>query len=144
MSTRRTRYKSSKPSSSSNSSWKKENKNEYRSRDKFVRGILKEKGESSINESPNLNRLRRERHFKCWKCQRLDHVTKDCPNKRTMTIQDGEVVTEGEESENEERKEEIVEVGETSDGSFEEPIVRHVLVTRRALSAQLKEDLVEE
>ncbi|TYK19541.1 Ulp1-like peptidase [Cucumis melo var. makuwa] len=61
-----------------------------------------------------------------------------------MTIQDGEVVTEGEESEHEEGKEEIVEVGEGSDGSFEESIVRDVLVTRRALSAQVKEDLVEE
>ena len=61
-----------------------------------------------------------------------------------MTIKDGEVVTEGEKSENEEGKEEIVEIGEASDGSFEEPIFGHVLVIRRALSAQVKEDLVEE
>ena len=46
LSTRRTRYNSSKPSSSFNSSWKKENKSEYRSRDKFVSGILKEKWKS--------------------------------------------------------------------------------------------------
>ena len=45
---------------------------------------------------------------------------------------------------NEEDKEEVVEVGETSDGSYEEPIVGDVFVTRRALSAQVKEDLVEE
>ena len=86
----------------------------------------------------------RNRDIKCWKCQGLGHVARDCPNKRTMTIQDGEVVIEGEESENREGKEEIVEVGEGSDGSFEESIVRDVLVTRRALSAQVKEDLVEE
>ncbi|KAA0056489.1 uncharacterized protein E6C27_scaffold186G002680 [Cucumis melo var. makuwa] len=62
----------------------------------------------------------------------------------TMTSQDGEVVTEGKESENEEGKEEIVEVGEASDGSFKEPIVGDVLVTKKALSGQVKEDLVEE
>ncbi|KAA0047486.1 Zinc finger, CCHC-type [Cucumis melo var. makuwa] len=72
------------------------------------------------------------------------HVARDCLNKKTMTIQDGEVVTEGEESENEEGKEEIIEVEETSDGSFKKPIVEDALVTRRALSAQVKEDLIEE
>ncbi|KAA0065401.1 reverse transcriptase [Cucumis melo var. makuwa] len=44
LSTRRTRYNSSKPSSSFKSSWKNENKSEYRSRDKFVSvDVLKKK-----------------------------------------------------------------------------------------------------
>lgn len=45
---------------------------------------------------------------------------------------------------NEEDKEEVVEVGETSDGSYEELIVGDVFVTRRALNVQVKENLVEE
>ena len=38
----------------------------------------------------------------------------------------------------------IIHNGEASDRSYEEPIVGDVFVTRRALSAQVKEDLVEE
>ena len=64
------------------------------------------KGKYKFEESKERNR-----DIKCRKCQGLGHVTRDCPNKRTMiNIQDGEVVTEGEESENEKGKEEIVEV----------------------------------
>lgn len=95
------------------------------------------KGETKV-EDPR----ERNRDIKCWKCQGLGHVSRDCPNKRTMIINNGEVVTEGEESESEEEEEEIVELEESSDGSYEEPIVGDVLVTRRALSAQVKEELV--
>ncbi|KAA0038045.1 uncharacterized protein E5676_scaffold237G001470 [Cucumis melo var. makuwa] len=65
-STRITRYNSYKPSSSFNSSWKKENKSKYRSRDKFVSGSLKEKGESSMKGKSKFEESKeRNRDIKC-------------------------------------------------------------------------------
>ena len=65
-STRRTRYNSSKLSSSFNSSWKKENKSEYRSRDKFVHKNLKEKCESSMKGKSKFEESKeRNRDIKC-------------------------------------------------------------------------------
>ena len=54
LSTKRTRYASSKLSSSFNSSWKKENKSDFRSRDKFVNENSKEKSESSMKGKAKL------------------------------------------------------------------------------------------
>ncbi|TYK02427.1 uncharacterized protein E5676_scaffold1738G00290 [Cucumis melo var. makuwa] len=109
LSTKRTKYNSSKPSSF-NSSWKKENKSEFRSKDKFVNGSFKQKGESSMKEKSKFEESKeRNRDIKCWKLQVLGHVARDCTNKRTTAIQSAKVVTEGEESENEEGKKEIVE-----------------------------------
>ncbi|XP_038887118.1 uncharacterized protein K02A2.6-like [Benincasa hispida] len=48
LSTKRARYTSSKPSSSLNSSWKNENRSDFRSRDKFVKENSKEKGNAFV------------------------------------------------------------------------------------------------
>jgi len=78
LSTKRTRYTSSKPSSSFNSSWKKENRSDFRSRDKFVNENSKEKGESSMKRKAKLEESKeRNRDIKCWKCQGLGHVSRN-------------------------------------------------------------------
>ena len=40
----------------------------------------------------------RNRDFKCWKCQGVCHISRDCPNKGVMIIKNGQVVTDSEES----------------------------------------------
>ena len=51
----------------------------------------------------------KSRYIKCWKCQGIGHIARDCPNKRTVIIKNGEVFTDGEESEGDELIEEAIE-----------------------------------
>ena len=61
-----------------------------------------------------------------------------------MTIRNGEIMTDEEEGNNESDEDEMPELESCSDGSIEEPIKKDMLVTRRVLSAQIKEDCIEE
>ncbi|KAA0035527.1 hypothetical protein E5676_scaffold455G002400 [Cucumis melo var. makuwa] len=70
----------------------------------------------------------------------IGYIARDCPNKRTMIIKNGEVVTDGENSEKDELIEEEIKENEEEleDGS------KLTLVTRRLLSAQVKENDMED
>ncbi|XP_038888883.1 uncharacterized protein LOC120078660 [Benincasa hispida] len=83
------------------------------------KGMEKLEGSKEVRE--------KNRDIKCWKCQGIGHISHDCPNKQTMIIKNGEVVTNGEESDQ-----------DVEDGS------RLTLVTRRLLSIQVKENDVED
>ena len=61
-----------------------------------------------------------------------------------MILRNGEVVTDEEEGNNESDEDEMPELESCSDGSIEEPIKGDMLVTRRALNTQGKEDCNEE
>ena len=52
-----------------------------------VDSVSKEKSKSKETEGRN-------RDIKCWKCQGVGHISKECPNKKTMIIRNGEVVTD--------------------------------------------------
>ena len=61
-----------------------------------------------------------------------------------MTLQNGEVVIDEEEDNNESDEDEMPELECCSDGSIEEPIKGDMLVTRCALNTQMKEDCNKE
>ena len=132
---------SSKPTSSkptSSQPWGKDTKNTYSGRgDQFPKDKpifdKKREGESSFKGKGKIEEAR-TRDIKCWKCQGLGHVMKDCPNKRTMFIENGEYISGDDESEHEN-----MEFEEESDGSVEEGN-KVTLVSRRVLSAQVKEN----
>ena len=75
----------------------------------------------------------RNRDIKCWKRQGISHISRDCPNKRVMIIKNGQVVTDSEESDQDELVEEEIQENEEEleDGSH------LVLVTRRLLKTQV-------
>ena len=74
----------------------------------------------------------KNRDIKFWKCQRIGHISCDCPNKRAMIIKNGQVVTDSEESDQDELvEEEVKENKELEDGSH------LALVTRRLLKLKL-------
>ena len=103
----------------------------------------KDKAESSKGKE-KLDRSKKVREknqdIKCWKCQRIGHIAHDSPNKRTMIIKNGEVVTDGEESEEDELIEEAIEENEEQ----LEDESKSTLVTRRLFSAQVKENDIED
>ncbi|RDY10242.1 Retrovirus-related Pol polyprotein from transposon 17.6, partial [Mucuna pruriens] len=77
----------------------------------------------------------RSRGLNCFRCQGVRHITSQCPNKRAMIMMDnGEI--ESESSSNDE----MPPLENCSDVKIVEPVDGVVLVTRRALSIQLKED----
>ena len=74
----------------------------------------------------------RNRDIKCFKCQGRGHMANQCPNKRAMILRDnGEYETDDEE------EDEATFIAEGEECVSENQLV---LVTRRALSMQIKED----
>ena len=79
------------------------------------------------------------RDIKCFKGHDLGHFSTHCPNKRTMMMPKGEIMTNSEEEE-----ESMPPLDDTSDVDLEFPVEGEALVTRRVLSAQVKEDDIEQ
>ena len=70
------------------------------------------------------------RDVKCFKCHGLSHISTHYPNKRTMVMRGGEIMTDSEEEE-----EPMPPLNDTSDVDLEFPVEREELVTRLVLSA---------
>ena len=79
----------------------------------------------------------RSSEVKCFKCMKRGHIASQCPNRRTMILrEDG-----GFESEDEAIKESKQPLGEEEEEEdVEYPVSGELLVTRRALSVQVKEE----
>jgi hypothetical protein len=109
--------------------------------------ILKSKTEppKRREEVPSVNKGKtksqnRNRDIKCFRCLRVGHIASQCPNKRTMIARvNGEVETESESNANQ-----IPLLEDACDDDVEYPVEGESLVARRALSAQVKENDMEQ
>jgi hypothetical protein len=97
------------------------------------------------DEIPNVNKGKTESQtrncdIKCFRCLGVGHIASQCPNKRIMIARvDGEVETE---SECDDDQTPILE--DVCDDDVEYPVEGESFVARRALSAQVKEDDMEQ
>ena len=73
--------------------------------------------------------------IKCFKCQGKGHIASQCPNKRVMIVSDNGEIEFGSEDDTEF----MPPLEECSDFEVEEHVHGDLLVTRRALSIQLKD-----
>ncbi|RDX69708.1 hypothetical protein CR513_51142, partial [Mucuna pruriens] len=125
---------SSKFASSSSSSWRSNWKN-----NKIVTNPKEDVKAKYSNAPPkgkiDTNTSYRSRDIKCFRCQGVGQIASQCPNKRTMIVLDnGEVERESLSDD------EMSPLKNCWDVEVAEPIDGVVLVTRRALSIQPKED----
>ena len=109
--------------------------------------ILKSKTEppKRREEVPSVNKGKtesqtRNRDIKCFRCLRVGHIALQCPNKRTMiTHVDGEVETESESD-----ADQMPMLEDTCDDDVEYSMEGESVVAWYALSAQVKEDDMEQ
>ncbi|KAL5736801.1 hypothetical protein ACOSQ2_031589 [Xanthoceras sorbifolium] len=92
------------------------------------------KAGGTINQGKPDSQPTRNRDIKCFKCLGAGHIASQCPNKRVMVLKDDG----GIESEGESDGESMPPLEDV--GDFEYPVGGELLVARRALSAQAKED----
>ncbi|KAL5801029.1 hypothetical protein ACOSQ3_032661 [Xanthoceras sorbifolium] len=92
------------------------------------------KAGGTINQGKPDSQPTRNRDIKCFKCLGAGHIASQCPNKRVMVLKDDG----GIESEGESDGESMPPLEDADD--FEYPVGGELLVARRALSAQAKED----
>ncbi|KAL5857290.1 hypothetical protein ACOSQ3_004748 [Xanthoceras sorbifolium] len=92
------------------------------------------KAGGTINQGKSDSQPTRNRDVKCFKCLGAGHIASQCPNKRVMVLKDDG----GIESEGESDGESMPPLEDA--GDFEYPVGGELLVARRALSAQAKED----
>ncbi|KAL5793892.1 hypothetical protein ACOSP7_002486 [Xanthoceras sorbifolium] len=92
------------------------------------------KAGGTINQGKSDSPPTRNRDIKCFKCLGAGHIASQCPNKRVMVLKDDG----GIESEGESDGESMPPLEDA--GDFEYPVGGELLVARRALSAQAKED----
>src|SRR4051812_12973493 len=88
----------------------------------------------SESKNSSSNDSMRNRDIKCFRCQGRCHIASQCPNKRVMVLrEDGEYETENESNDD--------SMPPLEDDDIEEFAVQgEMLVARRALSVQVKED----
>ena len=105
--------------------------------------IAKKKGTSNSSSSTATSR---HRDVKCFKCQGLGHYASDCPNKRTMVIKGGEVVSESDDGNESDASDDMPPLEDCSDNdeNVEYAVHGESLVARRALNMQVKEDSLEQ
>lgn len=125
---------SSKFSSSSSTSWKSNWKNNKaishpKENVKAKSTMASSKGKSETNSSS------RSRDIKCFRCQGIGHIASECPNKRAMILLDNGDIESVSSSDDE-----MPLLEDCSDVEVAEPVHGNLLVTRRALSIQPKED----
>ncbi|RDX72865.1 hypothetical protein CR513_47593, partial [Mucuna pruriens] len=125
---------SSKFASSSSSSWRSNWKNNSVVTNPKEDVIVKysnapPKGNIDIDTSY------RSHNIKCFRCQGVEHIASQCPNKRAIIMMDnGEVESESSSDD------EMPPLEDSSDVEAAEPVDGVVLDTRHALSIQPKED----
>ncbi|RDY03704.1 hypothetical protein CR513_12681, partial [Mucuna pruriens] len=125
---------SSKFASSSSSSWRSNWKN-----NKVVTN-LKEDVKAKYSNAPpkgkiDINTSYRSHDIKCFRCQGVGYIAFQCPNKRAMSMLDnGEIESESSSDD------EMPPLEDCSDVEVAKLVNGDILVTRRALSIQPKED----
>ncbi|KAK0587545.1 hypothetical protein LWI29_024676 [Acer saccharum] len=92
------------------------------------------KAGGTLNQGKSDSQPSRNRDIKCFKYLGAGHIASQCPNKRVMVLKDDG----GIESEDESDDESMPPLEDASD--FEYPVGGELLVARKALSAQAKED----
>ncbi|KAJ4708851.1 Mutant gag-pol polyprotein [Melia azedarach] len=124
--------------SASNSSWKskwKDNKvtsktnEEAKQNDSIV--ISKSKIETEISSKLH--------EVKCFRCQGLGHIASQCPNKIVMMVLENGEIESASSSEDE-----MPPLADYSNIEIEEPVHSDLLIIRRALSIQPKDDIIVE
>ena len=104
-----------------------------------VETIKKKEDVAVVNKGrPMIQQCNRD--IKYFKCHGLGHISTHYPNKRTMVMCGGEIMTDSEEEE----EEPMPPLNDTSDVDLEFPVEGEELVTRLVLSAQVKEDDIEQ
>ncbi|XP_073300502.1 uncharacterized protein [Primulina huaijiensis] len=123
------------PTGGSSSSWRsnvvKREENKVVTKPKFeTKQEAPKQGVQGKSETPS----NRSRDVKCFRCQGLGHISSECPNKRVMILNDyGEY-----ESQSEGDDDEMPALEDPDEGY--EAVVGEALVTRRIMSAQVKEE----
>ncbi|GKV11125.1 hypothetical protein SLEP1_g22406 [Rubroshorea leprosula] len=122
--------------SSSSSSWKLNwSKKEENSVFKPKTAASKSKEVGSNEKSKIDNMQGKTRDIKCFRCLGRGHIASQCPNKHTMILkEDGEIETEGESDDDS-----MPPLEDANDG-MEYAVDGELLVTKRTLNVQAKED----
>jgi len=128
----------SKSGLTSSSSWKsnwKDNKAASKTKEeaKPKDSVVIPKGKTETKTSS------KTRDVKCFRCQGFGHIASQCPNKRVMIVLENGEIESASSSEDE-----MPPLEDCSDVEVEEPVHGDLLVTRRALSIQPKDDGDEE
>ena len=122
--------------SSSSSSWKASGRNDKESEIQIKSEPFKKKEDGAdVGKGKLYLQSYRSSEVKCFKCMRRGHIALQCPNRRTMILrEDG-----GFEYEEEAVEESKQRLGEEKE-DVEYLVTAELLVTRRALSVQVKEE----
>ncbi|RDX87214.1 hypothetical protein CR513_31345, partial [Mucuna pruriens] len=123
---------SSKFASSSSSSWRSNWKNSTAVTNPKEDVVAKYSNAPSKGKI-DTNASYRSQNIKCFRCQEVGHIASQCPNKRVMVMLDsGEIESSSDD--------EMSPLEDYSDVEVVTPINGDILITRRALSIQPKED----